>query len=281
MDGDALDEDEDEVKMNDEPKQIEETPMTDVHNIFKPAASDLFRDSDAARVAVMTAGFDGVNHNINTATLGITNQLTSGFGGQRDLDVMQKLGNIEGDIWKAEGQAQLAIAQAQADINNRIADGLQVALAGHGAIRKDVSDSVIASLKDHAQIRQEVAASSAAGLTATLNTKYELSKELRDDGDKTRALITRQYEDTLNRQLAGAQDALLEQRAFARSRETEINVTTTVNQNQAQAQAQAQLQTLSSAVTALANSHQDIRQGIINLGTMVGTAQTAANTRVA
>jgi hypothetical protein len=257
-------------------------------------------DCGAEKVAVMNAGFDGinhninnlgvgVNHNINTSMLGLTNQLNTGFNGQRDLDIMQKLGNIEGDIWKAEGQAQLAIAQSTSEINNRIADGLTVAVTGQSAIRKDVSDAIAASLASQAVIRQEVATTAAVNQATTLNAKYELSQNIRDDGDKTRALIVRQYEDTLNRQLAVAQDALLEQRSFARQREVEVNVTQNVNQNQAQLQAQAQQQqqfqvtnNLLQAILCQAQVAQATNQSLIigNTGAVVGGPQTANPTNV-
>lgn len=269
------------------------------------AASGLFggrRDGfnndncEAANVAVMNAGFDGINHNINTSMVGLTNQLgtvntgltnqmNNGFGGQRDLDLMQKLGNIEGDIWKAEGQVQLAVAQAQSDINNRISDGLQAAINGQGAIRKDISDAIQASLVSQADIKNNITAGNAITQLAVAQNKYELSREISNDGEKTRALIVRQYEDTLNRQLAVAQDALLEQRQFARSRDVEVNVAQTVNQVQAQAQAQQQQQLtnqLLNAILCQAQVAQATNQSLIigNTGAVVGGAQNANPTNV-
>lgn len=269
------------------------------------AASGLFggrRDGfngdncEAANTALMNAGFDGINHNINTSMVGltnqlgtvntgITNQLNNGFGGQRDLDLMQKLGNIEGDVWKAEGQVQLAVAQAQSDINNRISDGLQAAINGQGAIRKDISDAIQASLVSQADIKNNITAGNAITQLAVAQNKYELSREISNDGEKTRALIIRQYEDTLNRQLAVAQDALLEQRQFARSRDVEVNVAQTVNQVQAQAQAQQQQQLtnqLLNAILCQAQVAQATNQSLIigNTGAVVGGPQNANPTNV-
>jgi hypothetical protein len=64
-----------------------------------------------------------------------------------------------------------------------------------------------------------------------------------------------------------------------------ISNTNTANAVQAQNQAQQQLQILAQLATgvqALVNQNQTIHQGIVNLGTMTGSAgqQTAANTRV-
>jgi small-conductance mechanosensitive channel len=103
-----------------------------------------------------------------------------------------------------------------------------------------------------------------------------------NDGEKTRALITQQYEQNLSRQLTDANAAIIELRSqlhgSSAARTAEINVTQTVNQMQQQQQQQQ----LNERISALVAEHQNIRQGIINLGTMSGSAgqQTAANTRV-
>lgn len=246
---------------------------------------------DAAKVAVMTAGFDGVNHNINTSLQGISNQLDTGFGGQRDLTNMGKLGDIEKAVWQAEGQVQLAVAGAQADINNRIADGLQTAIQGQGAIRKDISDAISASLVSQGEIKQTVAMVGATNIAATKDAQFALSKDIRDDGDKTRALIVRQYEDTLNRELSEARNALVELRSAGRLRDSEINITNTNTNTQVQLQAQAQQQQqlqfmaqLVSEVRNLANDVQIVRQSQSNINFGVQGANTqgqaATNNRV-
>lgn len=273
-------------------------PLLAASGLFGGGRRDGFNNDncEAANVAVMNAGFDGINHNINTSMVGLTNQLgtintgltnqmNNGFGGQRDLDLMQKLGNIEGDIWKAEGQVQLAVAQAQSDINNRISDGLQAAINGQGAIRKDVSDAIQASLISQADIKNNITAGNAITQLAVAQNKYELSREISNDGEKTRALLVRQYEDTLNRQLAVAQDALLEQRQFARSRDVEVNVAQTVTQVQAQAQQQQQQQftnQLLNAILCQAQVAQATNQSLIigNTGAVVGGPQNANPTNV-
>ncbi len=244
----------------------------------------------AATTALNVAGFDGINHNINTSMLGLTGQLTQGFTNQNGLDVMAKLGTIEGAIPLAEAQVQLAIAGSTASINQNIANGLTAAIVGQTGINKNISDAIAASLASQSAIKETVLASAAANLTATLNAKFELAATVRDDGDKTRALIVAQNDATLNRELAVAQSALLESRAIGRAREVEVNVTQTVNQNQAQAQAQFQQQqqfqvlaNLSATVANLANDIQVVRQGqtIFNSGTMAASGtQAAANTKV-
>jgi hypothetical protein len=204
--------------------------------------------------------------------------------------IMQTLGDIKASIPLAEGQVQLALAGAQADINGNISSSLQVAIAGQAGINKNISDSIASALAGQSDIKQAIAANGAANLTATMNAKFELAQVIRDDGDKTRGLIVAQNDTMLNRQLATAEAALLEQRAIGRSAATEVNVTQTVTQAQNQLQAQNQQQQqfqilaqLSATVANLANDIQVVRQGqtIFNSGTMAASGtQAAANTRV-
>ncbi len=156
--------------------------------------------------------------------------------------VLQTLGDIKASIPLAEGQVQLALAGAQADINGNISMGLQTAINGQAGINANIANAIATSLASQAAIKETVLSSAAANLTATLNSKFEIANTIRDDGDKTRALIVAQNDAMLNRQLTVAEAALLEQRAIGRSREVEVNVTQTVNQNQLQLQAQQQQQ---------------------------------------
>lgn len=233
----------------------------------------------------------GVNHNINTSLQGLTNLMNTGFGGQRDLDVMGKLCDIEKGTWQVEGQVQLAIAGAQADINNRIADGLQTAIQGQGAIRKDISDAISASLVSQGEIKQTIAQVGATNIAATKDAQYAVTTAIRDDGDKTRALIVRQYEDTLNRELSEARNALVELRSAGRVRESEINITNTntatATQLQVQAQQQQQLQVMAALVAEVRNLANDVQvvrqtQSNVNFGVQGASTQgqQASNNRV-
>jgi 2C-methyl-D-erythritol 2,4-cyclodiphosphate synthase len=248
-------------------------------------------DKNDCIAAQLNTAADGINHNINTSMIGLTNQLNSGFGGQRDLDLMQKLGNIEGDIWKAEGQVQLAVAGSTAAISDRITAGTISNLEGQAVINKNISDAIASSLASQSAIKESVAAYGVANLTATKDAQYALSTAVRDDGDKTRELLVRQYEDTINRELSEARNALVEQRAITRGRATEINITNTNTATavaqQAQSMQQQQLQILASIASEMRNLANDIQvvrqtQSNVNFGTQTGTAQTAsaANNRV-
>ncbi len=247
-------------------------------------------DCGAEKVAVMNAGFDGINHNINTSMVGLTNQLNQGFDNQNGLGIMAKLGTIEGAIPLAEAQVQLAVAGSTASINQNIANGLTAAIVGQTGINKNISDAIAASLASQAAIKETVLTSASANLTATLNSKFELASTIRDDGDKTRALLVAQNEANLNRLLTVADLDRRDERAHGHRRESEVNIinsntaVATATAQQQQAQLQFQLQVEQNALLRnLANDIQVVRQGqtIFNSGTMAASGtQAAANTKV-
>lgn len=178
-------------------------------------------------------------------------------------------------------------------INQYIAAGLanvkDAADAGFAGNKDAIYNSAIANMKGFADINalaavnnSQIQKSAAENALITERGVYQTAQTVRDDGDKTRALITAQYEATLNRQLSDANNAIIELRNEGRIRDSGITVTNNINQNQAQAQSQAQLQQLSGIVGVLANEIQRNSQSIVNLGTMSSGAgaQSAANTKV-
>lgn len=117
-----------------------------------------------------------------------------------------------------------------------------------------------------------------------MENRYELSKDIAADGDKTRALITAQYEAALNRQLSDANarvialEAKLDTGAIARG--VEVNTTNNINQMQQQQQQQQQWGHLYNAIWGLA---QQIRSNneAINVGSGTLTANpTNTNTNI-
>ena len=121
----------------------------------------------------------------------------------------------------------------------------------------------------------------------TVNTNLlqgfnQTQQVVQNDGDKTRALITAQYEATLNRQLtdANAQIVALQNRAAIDSATNGINVTNTNNINQMQQQTQQQQQYghLANLIYGLG---QNITNGAINVGSGTLTANpTNTNTSI-
>ena len=117
-----------------------------------------------------------------------------------------------------------------------------------------------------------------------MENRYELSKDVSNDGDKTRALITAQYEAALNRQLsdANARVIALETRfdGAERSRGVEVNTTNNINQMQQQAQQQAQYSQLANLIWGLGQQIQSTNSAI-NVGSGTQTANPAnTNTNI-
>jgi hypothetical protein len=117
-----------------------------------------------------------------------------------------------------------------------------------------------------------------------MENRYELSKDISADGEKTRSLITNQYEINLQRQLSDANAAIIElrgdNRLSERTRGIEVNTTTTVNQMQQQQQQQAQYGQLANLIWSLG---QNIRNdnAAINVGSGTQTSTpTNTNTNI-
>lgn len=210
---------------------------------------------------------------------------------QQATTVLQTLGEIKAAIPLAEGQVQLALAGAQNDINALISSSTNSILMNQTGIARDVANSTATILASENAVQDTVQTTTAAlnlaiaNLAASgLQNTYALNTAIRDDGDKTRALIVAQNDASLNRQLATAEAALIEQRSMSRSRDVEVNVTQTVNQNQMQLQAQQQqqqqailLSQLVATLNGLQNAVATNSNLIVGNSGPVGTGSQTAN----
>jgi len=189
----------------------------------------------------------------------------------------QTLGQINGEIWKAEGQVQTAIAAASA---TSTITNLQGQISLLSAV-DSVSDAVSA---DIALVGTAVARGN-SDILANLNTlntnilqgTYSTALTITNDGDKTRALIQNIETAALNRQIVVAENRISELLGDRNNVASGINVTTTVNQAQAQSQAQQQQIATNQLLTQLVGVIQHNTQSTVNLGTMIGSGQTATN----
>ncbi len=306
MDGDALDIPDmpidGRVGSNDSKlKHLERIAMStekvDVHNIFKGLTDGGGMGTGAGVIGgglgagVLGGVLGGILLNRNgilggEAVAGVTPaMLTAGLAQVTDTAqntaVLQTLGDIKASVPLAESQVQLALAGTQANLTEIANVNQAASILGQAAINKNIYDSAMASASAHSSIKEAIASYGTANLTATLNAQNAIQTSVNSSTKDIIAALNEQNTANLQRQLTVAEQALLETRAIGRARDTEINVTQNVNQSQAQQQQQFQFQNLATAINALVGEHQTVKQGIINLGTMVGNAQTAANTRVA
>ena len=120
--------------------------------------------------------------------------------------------------------------------------------------------------------------------TNLMSTANETQKVVSADGDKTRALITQQYEMNLQRQLSDANAAIIElrgdNRLAERTRGIEVTTTNNINQNQQQQQQQAQFGQLANLIYGLGQSIRDSNSAInVGSGTQTST-NTPTNTNI-
>jgi hypothetical protein len=192
---------------------------------------------------------------------------------QANMDLMAAIGGVD----KAVAVSQAAIENSNSMQTNMLSGQLsQVAQATVGQINslKDVvNQNSVALMQGQAAIQQNI-----------MENRYELSKDISADGEKTRALITNQYEINLQRQLADANAAIIELRsrenAATIGRGVEVTTTNNINQMQSQQQQQSQFGQLANLIYGLSQSIRSNNEAI-NVGSGTLTANpTNTNTNI-
>jgi hypothetical protein len=194
---------------------------------------------------------------------------------QANMDLMASIGQVDKAVAVSTAAMEASQAMQSANIVNQFNS-----VTGSLASRID-------STKETVNAMAMVLAQQLNGVDKSiLENRYLVSQNITADGDRTRSLITSQYEQTLNRQLSDANAAIIELRADERSarraHDNEINVTQTVNQAQAQTQQQQQWNGLYNLISDAAQSIRATNQAI-NIGAGTQTANptnTNNNTRV-
>ena len=192
---------------------------------------------------------------------------------QANMSLMQAVGAVD----KAVAVSTAAMEASQANQTIGITSQLNNVTSSLAARVDGVKEVVNAGTMVLAQqlngVQQQI-----------MQNRYELSKDITNDGDKTRALLVAQNEATLNRQLGEANAALIELRSenrlAERTRGIEINTTQTVNQAQQQAQQQAQYGQLANLIWGLSQNISN-QNSAINVGSGTQTANPAnTNTNI-
>lgn len=192
---------------------------------------------------------------------------------QANMDLMAAIGAVD----KATAVSTAAMEASQANQTIGITSQFNNTTASLAARVDGVKEAVNAGTMVLAQqlngVQQQI-----------MENRYELSKDISSDGDKTRALITAQYEAMLNRQLTDANAEIIALRnrfdVAERTRGVEVNTTNNINQMQQQQQQQQQYDHLYRAIWGLA---QNIRSNneAINVGSGTLTASpTNTNTNI-
>lgn len=192
---------------------------------------------------------------------------------QANMDLMAAIGGVAKDVAVSTATMESSQATQTLGITTQL-NNVASSLASRTDNLKDVVNSnSVALMQGQNGIQQNI-----------MENRYELSKDISADGEKTRALIVQQYEATLNRQLGDANARIIaletKQNLDSATRGVEVNTTNNINQMQQQAQQQAQYNQLAHMIWGLS---QNIRSNneAINVGS--GTLQanpTNTNTNI-
>jgi len=192
---------------------------------------------------------------------------------QANMDLMQAVGAVDKAV--AVSTAAMEASQANQSIGfttqlNSTTGSLANRIEG---VKDAVNQNAVALMQGQAAINQNI-----------MENRYELSKDISNDGEKTRALLTQQYEINLQRQLADANAAIIElrgdNRLAERTRGIEITTTNNINQMQQQQQQQAQYGQLANLIWGLSQNITNAN-GAINVGSGTQTSTpTNTNTNI-
>ena len=183
---------------------------------------------------------------------------------QANMSLMQSIGQVD----KAVAVSTAAMEASQALQSSTIQAQLsQVAQATVAQIN---------GLKDVVNAGTMVLSQQVNGVDrSVMENRYELAKDIVADGDKTRALITAQYEATLNRQLSDANAQIIalqnKQELTSATRGVEVTTTNNINQMQQQQQQQAQYGHLANLIWGLGQQIRSTNEAI-NVGSGTLTA---------
>ena len=190
-----------------------------------------------------------------------------------NMQLMQSIGAVDKAV--AVGTAAMEASQANQTIGltnqfNSTTGNLATRIEG---VKDTVNANAVTLMQQLNQLNTNM-------LQGFNNTERAITA----DGTTTRALITSQYEATLNRQLTDANAEIIELRSDARlaerTRGIEVNTTTTVNQMQQQTQQQQQYGQLANMIWGLGQQIRSTNEAI-NVGSGTLTANPAnTNTNI-
>ena len=192
---------------------------------------------------------------------------------QANMDLMAGIGAVD----KAVAVSTAAMEASQAGQSAAITSSLNSVASSLVTRVEGVKDAVNAGAMVLAQQLNGVEKS-------IMENRYALGQDIQNDGDKTRALITAQYEATLNRQITDSNAALVAlQSRFdtaERARGIEVTNTNNINQMQQQQQQQTQFSQLANLVWGLGQNIRNANSAInVGSGTQTSTP-TNTNTNI-
>lgn len=192
---------------------------------------------------------------------------------QANMDLMAAIGAVDKSVAVSTASMEASQATQTLGITSQLNNVASSLAARTDNLKDVVNTNAVALMQGQAAINQNI-----------MENRYELSKDISADGEKTRALITQQYELNLQRQLADANAAIIELRSReysgAAARGVEVTTTNNINQMQQQQQQQAQYGQLANLIWSLGQSIRSTNEAI-NVGSGTLTANPAnTNTNI-
>lgn len=192
---------------------------------------------------------------------------------QANMSIMQSLGGIDKSVAVAQAAAENSNSMQTNMLSGQLSQVAQATVAQITGVKEAVNAGTMVLAQQLNGVQQQI-----------MENRYELSKDISNDGDKTRALITAQYEATLNRQLSDANAAVIALQAKLdngiATRGVEVTTTNNINQMQQQQQQQQQFGQLANLIWGLGQSIRSNNEAI-NVGSGTLTANpTNTNTNI-
>jgi hypothetical protein len=192
---------------------------------------------------------------------------------QANMDLMAAIGGVAKDVAVNSAAFEASQAQQTTAMQAQLSQVAQATVAQITGVKEAVNAGTMVLAQQLNGVEKSI-----------MENRYELSKDISTDGDKTRALITQQYEATLNRQLTDANAAIIALQAKidtgATARGVEVTTTNNINQMQQQQQQQQQWGQLYNLLWGIAQNIQSTNSAI-NVGSGTQTANPAnTNTNI-
>jgi hypothetical protein len=192
---------------------------------------------------------------------------------QANMDLMAAIAGVAKDVAVSTSAMEASQALQSSTLQAQLSSVAQATVAQINGVKDTVNAGTMVLAQQLNGIEKSI-----------LENRYELSKDITTDGEKTRALLVQQYEATLNRQLTDANAAVIALQAKldngAVARGVEVTTTNNINQMQQQSQQQQQYGQLYSMLWGLAQQIQSTNSAI-NVGSGTQTANPSnTNTNI-
>ncbi len=192
---------------------------------------------------------------------------------QANMDLMAAIGGVAKDVAVSTAAMEASQANQTIGITSQFNNTTASLASRVDGVKEAVNAGTMVLAQQLNGVQQQV-----------MQNRYELSKDVQNDGDKTRALITAQYEAMLNRQLSDANAEVIALRnrfdVAERTRGVEVTTTNNINQMQQQQQQQAQYGQLANLIWGLGQQIRSTNEAI-NVGSGTLTANPAnTNTNI-